>query len=277
HCIMKTVGIIFNRDKLRARTDAEKLKAWLQEKGCRVVVVPASVKKPPRMDFVLCLGGDGTMLKASRLLAPARIPVLGINVGSLGFLAETDPEEAYLFIDNILRDGFQTEDRMMLSVTLRTRGRKLTQAALNDCIVHSGNNGRVITVSMKVDNEFLADYIGDGLIVATPTGSTAYSLAASGPIVHPHLSVFILTPICPHTMTQRPMIVSTHHTLSFRVDSSMMQQKPILSLDGQTSYLLNPDDLVTITVSPSPLRLIINPRRKYLQVLRTKLKWGERG
>lgn len=274
---MKTVGIIYNRDKARACAETQRLKSWLEAKKCRVVVVPPSARRIEPVDFALCLGGDGTMLKASRLLAPAKVPVLGINLGSLGFLAETDPEESYAFIGSILSGGFKTEERMMLSVTLSSGKRKITRSSLNDCIIHSGQNGRVISVLTFVDGDLLTEYTGDGIIVATPTGSTAYSLAASGPIVHPSLSLLVLTPICPHTMTQRPLILSARHTLTFRVVPASVHQKPALSLDGQVNYPLSARDVVTVTASATPLRLIVNPKRKYLQVLRTKLKWGERG
>ena len=274
---MKTVGIAFNTEKKRARTEMLRLKAWLQKKKCKAVIIPSDSARIPRVDFALTLGGDGTMLNASRFLAPAGIPVLGVNLGSLGFLAETDPDELYTFLEQIIADGFSFEERMMLSVTIVSKGKKLLRSALNDCIIHSGNKSRVTTIVVDVDTDFLADYVGDGLIVSTPTGSTAYSLAASGPIVHPHLSVFILTPICPHTLTQRPMIVSPNHRLTLRVESKNAREKPTLSLDGQMSYLLDRNDRVFISASGTPLRLIINPKRKYLEVLREKLKWGKRG
>jgi NAD+ kinase len=274
---MKTVGIIYNTEKPKARTAAKRLKAWLEKRDCRAPIIPSSVKAVPAMDFALALGGDGTMLNASRFLAPAKIPVLGVNLGSLGFLAETNPGEVFHFLEQILADGFQTEERMMLSVTLFSRGRKTERTALNDCIIHSGNNSRVVTIHVDLNKEFLADYVGDGLIIATPTGSTAYSLAASGPIVHPRLTVLLLTPICPHTLAQRPMIIGSGHTLTLSVDTKSARQKPVLSLDGQTGFLLHASDTVVIAASPDPLSLITNPKRKYLEVLRTKLKWGERG
>ena len=274
---MKTVGIIYNDEKPRAIKETQKIKSWLKKRGCRAVVLPSSGKNAGKLDFAVCLGGDGTMLKASSFLAPAGVPVLGVNLGSLGFLAETNPEECCSFIDHILKEGFKTEERTMLSVGITKGSKKITHTALNDCMIHSGNNGRVITVSASVNGSFLADYVGDGLIVATPTGSTAYSLAASGPIVHPHLSVFLLTPICPHTLTQRPMIISASHTLSLTADSAVVREKPILSIDGQTSYLLNPGDKITVSLSRHPLKLIVNPKRKYLEVMRAKLGWGIRG
>ena len=274
---MKTVGIIYNDEKPRAIKETQKIKNWLKKRGCKAVVLPSSGKNAGELDFAVCLGGDGTMLKASSFLAPAGIPVLGVNLGSLGFLAETNPEECYSFIDGILNNGFNVEERTMLSVGITKGSKKITHTALNDCMIHSGNNGRVITVSVHVNGDFLADYVGDGLIVATPTGSTAYSLAASGPIVHPHLFVFLLTPICPHTLTQRPMIISAGHTLSLTADSAIVREKPILSIDGQTSYLLKSGDRISVSLSDHPLKLIVNPKRKYLEVLRTKLGWGIRG
>ena len=274
---MKKIGIIFNTEKERARLEMTRLEEWLRIRGCKTVIIPSDVQKVPSLHFALTLGGDGTMLKASRFLAPAGIPVLGVNLGSLGFLAETNPEEVYDFLDHILTNGFKTENRSMFSVSLLSKGKKTIHYVLNECLIHSGSNSRVLTVSVDINDNFLADYIGDGLIIATPTGSTAYSLAASGPIVHPRLSVFILTPICPHTLTQRPMILPLEHTLTLRVNTRGIRKKPVLSLDGQTNYLLSPNDSVTVTAAPFPLKLIINPNRKYLEVLRTKLKWGERG
>jgi NAD+ kinase len=274
---MKKIGIIFNSEKQRARSEMASLRDWLHRQNCSLVVLSSSEKKIPRLDLALSLGGDGTMLKASRLLAPRGIPVLGINMGSLGFLAETDPRNAYPFLEKVLAGKYRIEERLMLTVSIQSDHRSLDHLALNDCIIHSGNNGRVITISASINDDFLADYVGDGLIVATPTGSTAYSLAASGPIVHPHLSVFVLTPICPHTLAQRPLIISADHPLTLSVKLKSPRQKPILSIDGQMNYIVGPKDRITIAAADQPLRVIANPQQHYFQVLRTKLKWGERG
>ena len=217
------------------------------------------------------------MLKASRLLAPLGVPLIGINLGSLGFLAETNPDDAYAFLAEVLAGNYRLEERIMLSVTLHS-GRKTTrQIALNDAVIHSGKTNRIVSIAARVNDEFLADYIGDGLIVATPTGSTAYSLAASGPIAHPHLKVFVMTPICPHTLTQRPLIISSEHTLKLTAASRSTREKPTLTIDGQLTFNISNRDTVTITKAEKPLLLITNPRQQYLNVLRTKLKWGERG
>lgn len=277
----RTVGIFCNLEKVKAKAAADKLKKWLKRKGLRSVVVPPMAKSAPDMDFAITLGGDGTMLKASRIFAPRGIPVLGVNLGTLGFLAETNPAETTAFLTRIITEGFHTEERTMLAVTVTTAGRNrtrsVTRTALNECIIHSGSHGRVVSVNASLNGEFLADYVGDGLIVGTPTGSTAYSLAASGPIVHPHLNVFVITPICPHTLTQRPLIISSKHTVTLQTRSPRNVERPVLSIDGQTSMRLGKNDIVSVTASTDPLRLIVNPERKYLEVLRAKLKWGERG
>lgn len=274
---MKTVGLIYNPEKKRACAEMMELKSFLKRKKCKVEVIPSDANKIPCIDFAVTLGGDGTMLKASRLLAPGAIPVLGINMGSLGFLAETTAQEAKSVLIDIINNNYRVEERMMLDVMVQTKKKTMREFALNDCIIHSGMNGRVISIRADINDEFLADYLSDGLIIATPTGSTAYSLAASGPIVHPHLSLYVLTPICPHTLTQRPLIISTSHILTLTVDIRKRQEIPIVSIDGQINYELKAGDKVIISASPNPLQLIINPKRKYFQVLREKLKWGERG
>jgi NAD+ kinase len=274
---MKTAGIIFNPDKKRARDEMKRLKALIARKKCKAVVIPSDMKRLPHLDFAITLGGDGTMLKASRLLAPLGIPVLGVNMGSLGFLAETTPEEAPAVISDILSDNYMIEERMMIEININSKAGKTREFALNDITIHSGLSGRVININANINDEFLANYLGDGVIISTPTGSTAYSLAAMGPIVHPHLSLFIITPICPHTLTQRPLIVSTNHALSFVADVRNSKEKPLVSVDGQLNYPLGDGDTIAISASNNPLQLIINPKRKYFQILRAKLKWGERG
>lgn len=274
---MKTAGIIFNPEKRRAVDEMKKFRAVLQKKKCKAVVIPSDAKKLPPLDFALALGGDGTMLKASRLLAPAGVPVLGVNMGSLGFLAETTPEEAPKVISDIISENYTLEERMMLDISITSKGATTHELALNDCTIHSGMSGRVINIKANINEDFLADYLGDGVIISTPTGSTAYALAASGPIVHPHLSLFIITPICPHTLTQRPLIVSTHHRLTFWAGIKNRKEVPLVSVDGQLNYELAKGDKVVISASGNSLKLILNPKRKYFQVLRAKLKWGERG
>ena len=275
---MKKIGVIYNFQKEKAKKEAGLIKEWLLKKKCKVSVLASSVKSLPKMDLAISLGGDGTILKSSRLLAKAKIPVLGVNMGSMGFLAETNPEEFYSFFENVLKGNFEIEKRMMIEVKIHSKNKVIKEYALNECMIHSGNSGRVIKVSANVNGEFLADYTGDGLIVSTPTGSTAYSLAASGPIVYPNLSVFVVTPICPHMLAQRPMIIPTNKTVvTLKASSKNKTDKPLVAIDGQSDYFLSDGGYVDVSVSKEPLFLILNPQRKYFEILRAKLKWGERG
>jgi len=272
----KIIGIIYNPEKELARAHAAKLKKWFARKSCRVIALASSAATAPRLDCALALGGDGTMLKASRLLAANATPVLGVNLGTLGFLAETDPREVYSLLPSLLNDTYSVEEHMMLNARFTSGNKTVCHTALNDVILHSSSTGRVVSVTAKVDGDFLGEYVGDGIIVATPTGSTAYSLAANGPIVHPHLSVVIITPICPHTLAQRPLIMPSSSEITLAL-SAAKPDAAILSIDGQLQYRVRTTAIVRVSMSEKPLRLILNPRRKYLNVLREKLKWGERG
>jgi NAD+ kinase len=274
---MKTFGIIYNPYKEKAKKSLQKIKEWLEKRKCKAVAIPSTSPRMPEMDFAVTLGGDGTMLMASRTLAPKEIPVLGVNLGSLGFLAETDQKEVFSLLEGVIADKYRVEERLMLSIEFTSGKERSSHLALNDCIIHAGANGRVVRVQAMINTEFVADYIGDGLIVSTPTGSTAYSLAASGPIVHPGLPVFVMTPICPHTLTQRPLIISSSEALTLNVITKHHLDKPIISIDGQINYSVGMKDQINISLYEKPLRLISNPKRKYFQVLRRKLKWGERG
>jgi len=274
---MKTVGIIYNEQQEKAVTELPRTKKNWKARGCLPTVTNSRDGKLPSVDYAITPGGDGTMLSASRMLAAKGVPVLGINLGSMGFLAETNTKELYSFLADIIKDEYSVEERAMLAITvLRAGGKTLHETALNDIIFHSGSNGRIITISSWLDEDFIADYTGDGLIIATPTGSTAYSLASGGPIVHPDLSVFTLTPICPHTLTERPIIVSSSHTLRMKSETYGVEKAAIF-IDGQIRHEISENDTVTVTLSPTPLKLITNPKRKYLKVLREKLRWGERG
>jgi len=274
---MRHIALIFNPGKPQAQIEARHCLRWFKQHQCSAFLFSSSQNKLPACSHALTFGGDGTMLRMSKTLAERAIPVLGVNLGSLGFMAETTPKEVTMILTKLLADKLPIENRMMLALKHQRKTVTTEYGALNDAVIHAGSTGRIITVSAYRNKEFIADYIGDGLIVSTPTGSTAYSLAAQGPIVHPQLSLFILTPISPHTLTQRPLIVSPESTISLSCSSKYATQKPILSIDGQTFIPLTSHDRITISASPHPLRLMSNPNRNYLQILRTKLKWGERG
>ena len=254
------LAIVYNKDKILAIKEQQKLKKWLLLNEIKYIVIKEKLPKNEKLCAVVTLGGDGTMLKASRMLAPHKIPILGVNLGSLGFLAETSPKEMYGAIKNIVAGKFTLKERAVLAVKIESKSRTINELAINDCIAHSGTNGRIVTVKAYLNDNFLGDYIGDGLIVATPTGSTAYSLAANGPIVHPHLDVLVLTPIFPHTLNQRPFIVPANKSvLTLKVNTDA-KEKPVIYIDGQIKHELNADDKIEISLFSEPLYLIKNKK-----------------
>jgi NAD+ kinase len=274
---MKKVGIIFNPEKKKAKEELKKLSTFLKGMKCKAIPISSSSKNLKQLDFALTLGGDGTMLSASRMLSEHKIPVLGVNLGSLGFMAETDPSEVYSLLPKIAAGKYKIEERLMLEIEIKRGKKSVKHLALNEVILHSQSKARVIAITAKKNDELIGNYIGDGLIVSSPTGSTAYSLAANGPIVHPGLSLFILTPVCPHTLTQRPLILSAKNTITLSLSPTNKKIDPLITIDGQIIYKIKPNDKIIIKQAKNPLKLIVNPNNRYLEVLRTKLKWGERG
>ncbi|MBI4395775.1 MAG: NAD(+)/NADH kinase [Elusimicrobia bacterium] len=260
--------IFHNPEKLEARREVPKVKAWFRKKGVRILV-PAQAAKA---SFAVALGGDGTLLKAARKLAPLKVPVLGINLGRLGFLASTDYSRAYQTLDDLLREQLSLSKRMMLWVKPPRGGGQL---ALNDCIVRVSTTARVIRLSASVNGHYLGTYVGDGVILSTPTGSTAYSLAASGPIVEPETDMILLTPICSHSLTQRPIILSSGSVVEVRVEERRRGDKVVLSLDGQMSFRLHVGDSVKIRRAPEAFYIYNDKESPYFSLLRQKLKWGE--
>lgn len=232
-------------------------------------------------DIAIALGGDGTMLRASRLLAPHSIPLLGINSGGLGFLSGTDEADFKADVDRILEGKFFLEERSMIEAEVWRGGKKLfgPNIALNDAVIRCGDQARAISLRARSGERWVADYFGDGVIISTPTGSTAYALAASGPIVDPGLNVTLITPICPHTLTQRPLIVPSTEKLTIKLTTRRPNEtapRVLLSLDGQVGCSLKVGDEVRISRYARPFKLLLNPKRSYYEVLRRKLRWGER-
>ncbi len=231
-------------------------------------------------DLAIALGGDGTMLRVAREVAPRGIPLLGVNIGTLGFLSGTESGELRRCLDAVLAGKFAVEERSMLSAEVLRGGRRIfgPDMALNEVVIRCGEQARAITLSTRSGERFVADYFGDGLIIATPTGSTAYSLAASGPIIDPSLDVTLVAPICPHTLTQRPLIVPAHLPLTIRLGKKRADEVPavLVSLDGRSGCDLKIGDEVRIRRAETPLRLLLPPGRSFFEVLRRKLKWGQR-
>jgi NAD+ kinase len=274
--------IFFNETKPEAVKMVKVVVATLKSRGVRVWAGQrASMREKLRLaDIAVALGGDGTMLRAARILAPHSIPLLGINSGGLGFLSGTDSSEFKRHVDAILKGKFVLEERWMISVEA-FRGTKRIfgpHIALNDCVIRCGDQARAISLKTRSGPRFVADYFGDGLIISTPTGSTAYALAASGPIVDPSLEVLLIAPICPHTLTQRPLIVPAAFEFSVQLATRRAHETPraLMSLDGQLGCALQVGDEVRIRRYDKPFKLLLNPKRSYFEILRRKLKWGER-
>lgn len=228
-----------------------------------------------KSDLVVVLGGDGTLLSVTR--GPIQgTPILGINMGTLGFLTEHPAEQLFPMLYAAIEGRATLERRERLEVTVNTPGSEATiHSVLNDVVINKSALARMLVLSMHVDDQFVSRFKADGLIVATPTGSTAYNLSAGGPILYPTLDVLMVTPICPHTLTNRPIALALDSVIDIRLES--LSEEVFLTLDGQQGFPLTTRDLVRIQRCSDPVYLITAPSRSYFQVLHRKLKWGERG
>src|SRR5271170_4222573 len=228
-----------------------------------------------KVDLLIVLGGDGTLLSAARALHGHDVPILAVNLGALGFLTSVTLDELYPVLEQALAGKHLSSERMMLEAALSHNGVVAErQPALNDAVVTKSALARMLDFDVYVDKNHVGRYRADGLIVATPTGSTAYSLAAGGPIIHPDLHAFVITPICPHMLTNRPLVVPD----SSRIEITFTHgDEPVhVTLDGQIGWQLERDDRVVITKSPNRVLLVQPPRKSYFEVLRSKLGWGGR-
>jgi NAD+ kinase len=228
-----------------------------------------------RVDLLIVLGGDGTLLAAARALHGHNTPILAVNLGGLGFLTSVTLDELYPVLESVLAGKHRTSERMMLDAEIIHHNKPAeTQCALNDAVANKAALARMLDFDVAVDGNHVGRYRADGLIVATPTGSTAYSLAAGGPIIHPALDAFVITPICPHMLTNRPLVVPD--TARVEMDFIEASEPVFLTLDGQIGFQLEPKDRVVITKSKSKVQFVSPPRLTYYEILRSKLRWGER-
>jgi NAD+ kinase len=226
------------------------------------------------VDAVVVLGGDGTFLSVARSLEDLTVPVVGVNLGGLGFLTEISTASCFQEIEAILEGRFEIEERMRLEVLIRREGEDIfSQSVLNDVVISKGALARILDLKTMIDGRYLTHYRADGLIVSTPTGSTAYNMSAGGPIVYPTTSAIILTPICPFALTNRPIILPPQVTIQVAFSDS--GEHVTLTCDGQVGCALDSTDQILISVAPNPLRLIKTPSVDYFRILRTKLKWGQ--
>ena len=285
---IRSVGIVSRPRREELAAVVPPLLAWLEQRNIQVVcdketasaLTPARPAHPREelpslVDLLIVLGGDGTLLAAARLMTEHNVPVLPVNLGSLGFLTSVTLDDMYGVLEQALCGQVRYSERVMLDAQVIRKGHMVHHArALNDAVLNKAALSRIIDLQLSVDGEFVCDYKADGLIISTPTGSTAYSLAAGGPIVYPAVAAFIITPICSHTLTNRPLVLpdTAHLEVSYREG-----QVPIyLTLDGQVGVELLPQDRVGVVAAPERLRVVRPLQKTYFSVLRDKLKWGER-
>jgi NAD+ kinase len=228
-----------------------------------------------RAELVVVLGGDGTLISVARLVGERDLPIFGVNLGSLGFLTEITLDELYPALASCLKGDYRISERMMLSATVERDGELIGEnRVLNDVVINKGALARIIDLETTVNDNYLTTFKGDGVIISTPTGSTGYSLSASGPILYPELDCFVISPICPHTLTNRPIVVGSDAIITFEL--KCINEDVCLTLDGQVGMKLMCGDVIRVAKSKQRTRLIISYSRDYFEILRTKLKWGER-
>jgi NAD+ kinase len=226
-------------------------------------------------DLLIVLGGDGTLLSAARLAADRQVPILAVNLGGMGFLTTVPQDELYEILEEIFSDKHRVSERVLLEARIVRDGAVIRrQIALNDAVLNKAALARIMDVVLRVDGEYVTTYKADGLILSTPTGSTAYSLAAGGPIVYPTVDAFVMTPICPHTLTNRPLVIPD--TAKIEIDFQSEDDAVFLTLDGQIGIELARGDHIVIRKAQEKLRLVRPAKKTYFEILRSKLKWGER-
>src|SRR5512143_2798501 len=290
---MNRIGIVAKKNKPEVVAIASHLVEWLSTRKIEVYLegefgklLPAtpsagrwhSVERgeiPDHEEMMIVLGGDGTLLSVARQVWNRNIPILGVNLGGLGFLTEITLDELYPVLERIVQDDFVADEREVLNAGVIRSGKRIAEfIVLNDAVINKGALARIIDLETTINGEHLSTFRSDGLIISTPTGSTAYNLSAGGPIVYPSLHTIIITPICPHTLTIRPIIIPDD--VKIRALLKSRDEEVTLTLDGQQGFSLAFEDVVEVGKAEGRILLIKSPYRQYFELLREKLKWGER-
>lgn len=289
---MKRVGIYAKCSHPDAICVAEEVVDWLAKRGLGVCLEQALAKRmsghgpgyersqiPSLVDLIVVLGGDGTLIsvarQAARYSGEKEVPILGVNLGSLGFLTEITRAEMFFCLEKVLRGDFRLSRRMMLEAVILRNGRELRRfRVLNDVVLNKGAIARIVDMEVWVDDAYLTTFKADGLVIATPTGSTGYNLSAGGPIISPGLHCFVISPICPHMLANRPLIVSDDATI--RIEVKCKDEYVVFTADGQVAVDLQAGDLIQVSKARRGTLLVDSPSKDYFEVLRTKLGWGGR-
>ncbi len=283
--VVKSVGIICKHDKKEAYDAAKRLIVWLNERGINAAVDSDAaaqievegVRKediPDLSDVIVVLGGDGTLLSVARLIGQRGIPIVGVNLGTLGFITTVPLSQLYPTMETVLSGQYKVQGRMMLNATVRRDGRKVEDhLVLNDVVINKGALARIVEMETYIDGRYVTVFKADGLIINTPTGSTGYCLSAGGPIVHPTMSCIGIIPICPHTLTNRPLIIPDDAVLEVALRSGT--EDVFLTLDGQVGFQVRCNDIVMVKKSEHRMYFVMSPDDDYFHMLRTKLRWGQ--
>ena len=259
------------------------LTSWLKERKYEILMAPKTAgiigetsnltkeEIPSKADLIIVLGGDGTLLSVARLTHPFDVPILAVNLGSLGFLTEVSLPDMYGTLEQVLKGESVSERRMLLNACLLREGTTVqNDFALNDVAINK-SSARIVNLEVHANGQYMTSYRADGLIIATPTGSTAYSLSAGGPIIHPSMNALLLSPICPFTLTNRPIVIPNQSVLQVKL---ITEEEVVVTLDGQTGYTMFRGDVLEVKQGPTPVSLIQAKGKNYYQVLRQKLHWG---
>lgn len=289
------IAIVYRLETASASTLAEALTQWLKDRGHRVFTAPEQKPVPgtrmlrtrrdlQKMGLIVVLGGDGTYLRAVRLLEGHPVPILGVNLGSLGFLTPTRADEVFAAVDYTLKNKMELTPRAMLDIEFGKGAKKTRMLALNDVVIERGRKSQLITLSLQCGADFVSEVKADGLIVASPTGSTAYNLAAGGPLLHPCVNGIVVTPIAPHSLTSRPLIMPADQELVFRIVGKPLPLRPRggqdqvaqVVVDGQFAGDIGVDDEIRVRRTPQDHWMVQDPQRNFFFLLRDKLKFGDR-
>jgi len=283
---LKSVGLVINYEKEKAQEITLRIVDWLSFKNIKIYIEGDKGKTIGREDLscpiekflnkvelIISLGGDGTLLRAARLSASTDIPVFGVNLGGLGFLTQIGIDDLEKSLEKLYQEKYFLDERMMLDGSVKRKGKEIKKfTALNDIVIGKGAFARIICLATYVNDDYVITYSADGLVISTSTGSTAYSLSAGGPIVNPGINSMILTPICPHTLSARPLIIGENDQVRITLESN--EEEVMVTIDGQEGFTLEPEDEVIVKKSSHKARLITFKEKSFYAILREKLRWS---
>ncbi len=284
---MKSVSIEIKPNNPESIQYIKKLISFLESKGLRILLQDNEIYVQENLsnyivdsedfinlpDLIIVVGGDGTLLRTARLFAGRDIPILGINTGMLGFLTEFSPDEAFIYLEDIINGNYEMSNRALLEVSYKNDSGLMKKAFLNDAVISRGTISHLISIDLEIDGKLLSSFSGDGLIIATATGSTGYSLSAGGPIITPTIkNALIINPICPHTLTIRPLIIPSDSVLKVKAVSKF--ENLLLTIDGQETSQINSNDEIIFIGTDTNINLITHPERNFYEILRQKFGWG---